>query len=156
MRVVSVVLVALGMNAILNVFGIDWRLLIINLVNFGLLLLALWYFLYAPLTGMLKKRRDLVAQGVKDAERAAHHLARAEELRSQKLAEAGKEADALMAEARAAAAEREREERAKGEAAVERMRAEAEAEALELKSQALRESKEEVAKLIVLGMERLK
>src|SRR3989344_8562802 len=97
------------MQAILTVFGIDWHLLVINLVNFGLLLLALWYFLYTPLTGMLKKRREMVAQGVKDAERAAHHLARAEELRLEKVAEAGKEADAMLSHARKAAGEKERE-----------------------------------------------
>ena len=142
------------MSAIFNVFGIDWRLLTINLVNFGLLLLALWYFLYGPLTAMLKKRRELVAQGVHDAQRAAHHLARAEELRSQKLVEAGKEADAVLMNARKAAMQTERELAARGEAAAARALKEAEAQAQEMKAQALRESREEVAKLVVLGIER--
>lgn len=142
------------MSAILTVFGIDWHLLVINLVNFGLLLLALWYFLYGPLTGMLKKRREMVAQGVHDAERAAHHLARAEELRLEKVAEAGKEADAMLSHARKAAGEKERELVAKGEAAAARVVALAEAQAGELKAEALRENKEDVAKLIVLGIEK--
>lgn len=142
------------MQAILDVFGIDWHLLVINLVNFGLLLLALWYFLYTPLMDMLRKRREMVARGVRDAEKAAHHLARAEELRLEKVAEAGKEADRMLSNARRLAGEKERELIAKGEAAAARVVAEAEAEARELKAGALRESRDEVAKLVVLGLER--
>jgi F0F1-type ATP synthase membrane subunit b/b' len=70
------------------------------------------------------------------------------------LAKAGREADQLVDEARAAAAQKERELRAQGEAAAQAAIAQAEAEALEMKAQALEESKKEVAKLIVLGIEK--
>ena len=43
------------MGQVLAAFGIDWRLLLINSINFGLLLLALWYFLYGPLMKMLEE-----------------------------------------------------------------------------------------------------
>ena len=143
------------MAQVLSTFGIDWRLLIVNAVNFALVLLALWYFLYAPVMKMLEERRQRVAQGVRDAEAAAAELAATQAARAGVLAAAGKEADHVMAAARAAGAAKERELAQKGEAAAALAVREAQARAEELKARAIEESRQEVAKLIVLGLERL-
>ena len=142
------------MSAVLSTFGIDWRLLLINAVNFCLLMLALWYFLYGPITAMLEERRQKVAKGVEDAQAAAVKLAEIEGSRKEVLAHAGKEADAIVAEARAAALQKEHDILAAGEARAGQALKEAAAQALELKTQAIEESKQEVAKLIVLGMQK--
>ena len=142
------------MEAILTTFGIDWRLLLINAVNFGILLVGLWYFLYGPIMRMLESRRRTVAQGVEAAEAAQEQLAEVEAKRTETLAKAGKEADALVASARAAAVAKEREILARGEAAAEASLREAAAHAQDLKEKALQESKQELAKLIVLGIEK--
>jgi len=144
------------MSQILTTFGIDWHLLLVNAINFGLLLLVLWYFLYAPVMKMLEERRARVAQGVRDAEAAAQKLREIEAARAATLAAAGKEADALMAAARAAGVQKERDLVQKGEEAAQRAVAEAQAQALDMKSRSIEESKQEVAKLIVLGMEKIK
>ena len=144
------------MSAVLTTFGVDWHLLLINAINFGLLLLVLWYFLYAPVMKMLEERRERVVQGVRDAEAAAQKLHEIEASRASALAQAGKEADALVAAARAAGTQKERDLVQKGEAAAQRAVAEAQAQALELKTRSIEESKQEVAKLIVLGMEKIK
>ncbi len=143
------------MSQLFAAFGIDWRLLVINLINFGVLLVALRYFLYGPLTTMLENRRLKVQKGVEDANAAEARLREIEEARSGMLASAGSEADELLKKARAAAQEKERTLVAAAEAAAARTTAEAETRAKELKAQALEESKQEVAKLVVLGMERV-
>ncbi|MDO8518400.1 MAG: ATP synthase F0 subunit B [bacterium] len=143
------------MTQVFAAFGIDWRLLIINSVNFGLLMLALWYFLYGPLTKMLDTRREKLANGVRDAESAKLKLEEIEQSRASMLAQAGTEADAVLAHARAAGVARERELAQAGEAAATAAVREAEQQAHELKAQALVESKQEVAKLIVLGIDKL-
>ena len=135
-------------------FGIDWRLLIINIINFSLLLLVLWYFLYSPLTTMLATRRQKVADGVRDADEAKHHLKQIEESRANLLAKAGQEADEVVAKARAAGLAKGQEIVSASELSAERLLKDAALSAEELKAQALRESKQEVAKLIVLGVER--
>jgi len=143
------------MSAIISAFGIDWRLLIIDCINFGLLLFLLQRFLYAPMMAMLEKRRAMIEQGVVDARRAAHHLAETDEARSEVLAQAGKEADEVLSRARTAAARKEKESAAEAEAAAARVAAQAQAEARELKERAITESKQEIAKLVVLGTEKL-
>jgi len=142
------------MTEVLAAFGIDWRLLAINMVNFGLLLLALWYFLYGPLMRILDERRRTVQKGVEDARAAVREREAIEHSRQGILAEAGKEADVLLSEAREAAVTKERELRARGEAQAQAALEEAGREAQELKRQALEESKREVAQLIVLGIEK--
>jgi F-type H+-transporting ATPase subunit b len=143
------------MQALVSAFGIDWRLLLIDGINFGLLLLALWYFLYGPLTAMLEARRQKVAQGVRDAEEAQVKLHEIEAARGGILANAGQEADELLKKARIAAQEKERTMIATAEAAAARTAKEAQMQALELKAQAIEESKQELAKLVVLGMEKM-
>jgi len=143
------------MEAIFTTFGIDWRLLLINGINFGLLLGVLWYFMYTPVMRMLEERREKVSQGVRDAEAAQIKLSEIEGTRQNILAGAGKEADALVAAARAAGGAKERELRSSGEAAAATLVRDAEAQAAEMKARSIEESKQEVAKLIVLGMEKI-
>lgn len=143
------------MSAVFAAFGIDWRLLLINSINFGLLLLALWYFLYAPLMRVLEERRQKVAGGVHDAEAAEIKLREIEAAKHGILAGAGAEADDLLKKARLAGQEKERALVAAAEAAAARINTDAQKQAAELKAQALEESKQEVAKLVVLGMEKV-
>lgn len=143
------------MNQLFAAFGIDWRLLLINLFNFGLLLAALWYFLYGPLTKMLEERRQKVIEGVDAARDARHRLEEIERSRAAMLAAAGKEADEVLSQARLAAAAKERELLGASEASAAALLREAEAQAKELEREAIEKSKQEVAKLIVLGMEKM-
>jgi len=142
------------MSDLFAAFGIDWRLLLVNGVNFGLLLLGLWYFLYKPLTSMLEARRQKMADGIRDAEAAAHELRKIEEARTDLLAQAGKEAETLVSRARALGAEKQRALVEAGEANAATLLTEAAAQAVQLKEEAIAQSKQEVAKLIVLGIER--
>ena len=142
------------MDAIFTTFGIDWHLLLINAVNFGLLLLGLWYFVYGPVSAMLDERRKVVAEGVEAANKAQAELAEVQAAKGEKLAAAGKEADSIVAAARAAGTAREREMVAAGENQAAQIIEQGKREADELKAKALQESKAEVAKLIVLGVEK--
>jgi F-type H+-transporting ATPase subunit b len=143
------------MSQVFAAFGIDWRLLGIDIVNFGLLLLALWYFLYGPLMRMLEVRRQKVAEGVRDADAARRALDEIERSRGALLAKARQEADSVLSSASAAAAQKGRDMLAQAEDAAANVLRDAHAQSMELKRRTLAESKEEVAKLIVLGMEKL-
>lgn len=143
------------MQQIFGIFGIDWRLLLINTINFALVLFVLWYFFYGPLMRMLETRRQKVAQGVRDAEEAAARLREVARQKEKILGAAGKEADELLDKARVAAAAREREMLAHSERLAAGVVSEAALQAEELKAQALEESRQEVAKLVVLGVEKM-
>lgn len=143
------------MEQILTTFGIDWRLLAIHGANFGLLMALLWYFLYTPVLRMLEERRRTVTEGVEAAQKAQHELRDIESSRKSLLAQAGKEADEVLAQARASGAHKERELLARGEAAAEALVRDAQLQAREAQAEALRRAKEETAKLVVLGVEKM-
>ena len=105
------------MSQLFSAFGLDWRLLLINLLNFGLLLWLLRRYAYGPLTKMLSDRRTLIQTGVANAAAAEAQLKEVVDARSTMLAEAGKEADTILSNARLGGAEKERTLVAQGEQA---------------------------------------
>jgi F-type H+-transporting ATPase subunit b len=58
------------MEQVVGIFGIDARLLVIQMVNFLILLVLLHRFLYKPLVGMMEKRRLEIEKGLDDAKQA--------------------------------------------------------------------------------------
>ena len=63
------------MNELFAAFGLNWKLLLIQLVNFGLLLSVLSYFLYKPVLRIIDERQKKIAEGVRIAEEATQRLA---------------------------------------------------------------------------------
>jgi F0F1-type ATP synthase membrane subunit b/b' len=50
------------MEAIVEAFGIDAHLIIVQIVNFAILMAALGYFLYTPILNLLRDREEKIAQ----------------------------------------------------------------------------------------------
>jgi F-type H+-transporting ATPase subunit b len=142
------------MEQIIETFGIDWRVLIVQIVNFALLLGLLWHFLYKPLVKLIESRREQIIKGVADAERAEAALRDADAKKADVLAQASIEADELIASAREKGKQKEADIVDEAKQKSERMLAEATMKGDEMKRQALEESKEEMARLIVLGAEK--
>lgn len=141
------------MQEIATVFGLNWKLLLVQAVNFGVLLVVLWYFLYRPVLAMLDARREKVAQGVHDAEAAHERLAEIEGERDTVLKEATASAETYLQSAKERAQEQASGIVAEAHARAEASLTSAQQRADELKEQALRESKEEIGKAAILAAE---
>ncbi len=143
------------MQEITSVFGINWKLLLVQAVNFAVLLAALWYFLYRPVMRLLDKRREKIAQGIKDAEAAALKLEAAEAEKAAALRRATTEAEAIIE--RAHEREKTQKEEFRADLHAEGVRAitEAAARAEEIKRAAREESREEIARLAVLAAKKV-
>jgi F-type H+-transporting ATPase subunit b len=142
------------MEQLIQAFGIDWRVILVQMVNFAILLTALWYFLYKPFTALIEKRRAHIIQGIADAERAHKALMDADAKKAEILAHATLNSERMLLVAREQAKQKEAEIIAQAQARSERILREADLKGKEIKEEALRESKEEIAKLIVLGTEK--
>ena len=143
------------MEQIVSTFGIDWKLLIAQSVNFVVLLVALSYFLYKPVLGMLEKRETMLKKQVEDSEAATTAREATESERSGIIAAAEAAAQELTARA-AAEGKRERESIVK--AAQDRAEAalkDADAQAKEAKRRAIAESEKEIARAAVLAAEKI-
>src|SRR6267378_3500117 len=94
------------MSQLFAAFGIDWKLLLIQGLNFGLLLVVLSYFLYKPILKIIDERREKIAEGVRTAEAASRRLAEAKEEGDKQIGEAAREAQSIIASARSSGEER--------------------------------------------------
>ena len=142
------------MDALLA-FGINWKLLLIQMVNFGLLLAILYRYLYKPLFAMLDKRQAEIAKGLKDAEASSKER---EEIASSKadiLQSAREEGGKIVDELRKEGSVEERKLIKDAQEKSQSLIAEAKQKAEEEKAYILRESEKEVAKMAVLAAEKV-
>ncbi len=137
------------------VFGLNWKLLLIQAVNFGIVLFVLHRFLYRPLLHMIDERRLTIRKGVADAEEAARKLALASDESKRVIREAEVRGNKVLERATVAAKEKEAEllKAAEGRARIEKEEAKREAEATVV--QAVEESQHEIARLAVLAAEKI-
>ena len=143
------------MGELFSTFGINVKLLIIQMVNFGILLLALWYFLYTPILKMIDERRRKIEKGVKDAEEAEKRLGDIELERDGIFTEARKQADSIVGEAKERAVEKEKEMLTEAEHRALATERAAEERALETQAKALRESNAQIAQAAMLAAEKI-
>lgn len=143
------------MESILDAFGIDWKMLLAQLVNYGILIAALTWLLYRPVLRMLDERREKIAQGVRDAERAAEAAANADVAAAAVVRTAETEAESIVTSARDMATNEKTRIVKEAEARAEQVAKDAEARAAETALRAQRESEKEVARLAVLAAEKV-
>ena len=143
------------MESLLDAFGIDWKLLLAQLVNFGVLLAALTWFLYKPVMKTLDERKAKIAQGVLDAERAAEAAATADADAAKVVKGAEGEAEGIVSSARDLAGAEKARIMKEAETRAAAVAADAEARAQETAAKALRDSEKEIARIAVLAAEKV-
>ena len=143
------------MQALFAAFGLNGSLILAQAVNFGIVLIALTYFLYKPINKVLDARQKKVAKGIEDANNAAEKLATADGIASAKLTTAETEAEGIMLSARDAAKSEKNRILKEAEDRAAHVAADADARAKEASAKMLRESEKEVARLAVLAAEKI-
>lgn len=142
------------MSDLITAFGINWKLLVIQAINFGLLLFILRRYLYKPVLAMLEERRIVVEKGVEDAHAAKEALENAEQEKTEVISRAVLEANALVNESKKHGAEEEQKIIRTAEDKSFQLVAAAEKRAEEEKARIIREAEKEIARMVVLGMEK--
>jgi len=87
----------------LSKLGIDFKVLIAQIINFGILFLILRHFLYRPILGALESRKKRIQESLEKAAEIEKKSAAAEEEVRNRILKANKEADGIIEEARLAA-----------------------------------------------------
>ena len=86
------------MDSLLTQLGIDWKLLIAQIINFLVLLAILYKFLYKPVFKILHDREEKIEKSLRQAERIEKNLFESEAEKSKIVAEARNEAGKVIAE----------------------------------------------------------
>ncbi|QQR65222.1 ATP synthase F0 subunit B [Candidatus Kaiserbacteria bacterium] len=143
------------MEEIIHAFGIDWRLIVIQILNFSILMGLLGYFLYTPVLKMLADRESKIKKGIEDAEHAAQARTDALAEKAVIVKEAHTEAGAIYSRATLSAEEKEKAMLREAGEKIARDIQNAKQLAADLKTQALKESEAEIAKVAFLAAEKV-
>ncbi len=143
------------MGELFSTFGINVSLLIAQIINFGVLLLALWYFLYRPVLSMIDARQRKIEEGVQNAEAATTRLKEIEGERDAVLKQASLSAEEILATSKSRAQEKATQTLADASNRAESIVSNAQKQAEEAKTQALRESQAEISKAAILAAEKI-
>lgn len=143
------------MQELFAAFGLDIKLLLIQALNFAILLAVLWKFLYTPVLKMIDERREKIAEGVQKAEAADRRLAEAAQEGKVLIASASKEAETIVLSARGRAEQEASEVAKRAQERADQLLAEAQARAEEAKRQALSAGQKEIARAAMLAAEKI-
>lgn len=145
-----------GVAAVIaGTFGLNAKLFLAQLFNFGLLVLILWRILYKPLVSHMESRAQRIAEGLENAKHYDEKLAKLEVERLAVLAQADGEARQKLAHADQEVMRILSDGRGKAEAYIGEVRARAAAEISQAKDDMLTEVRRESADLVVLAAEKV-
>jgi len=95
--------ISLCLMEVLAKLGVDWKLLLAQVVNFLVLLWVLRRFAYKPMLKFLDDRSKKIEAGLRDAKRASEKLSEIEQREREVLEAAKKESGAIVARAKESA-----------------------------------------------------
>lgn len=81
---------------ILTNFGVQWNLLLAQIVNFLIIFFVLKKFFYKPIAKALDDRKQKIAEGLKNAETVEKRLAETEEKTAKLISDARREAQTII------------------------------------------------------------
>ena len=140
---------------VLAKLGIEWKLLLAQVVNFLILLFVLRRYAYRPMLEFLEKRSKRIEQGLRDAKAAGEKLLSIEARERETLEKAREEASSVIARAREASEKVGAKILAESKAESERLLSEARKK-LDGEREAMRaELKKELVGLVLLATEKV-
>lgn len=143
------------MDQLFAAFGIDWKVLLAQSVNFGVLLVGLTYFLYKPILKLLKERQETIAKGVQDAEDAAKKVKEIDASRAETIQKAEREAEEIVGRGVSEGKTERAQIVERAQSQSDSILSDARQQADEIKRQALAQSEKEIAKTAVLAAEKI-
>jgi len=143
------------MSELFTKLGIDWKLLIAQIVNFLVLLFVLWKFAYGPVLAMLEKRQKKIEKGLADADEAGKKLEESAEKQKEILKNARTEAKDIVEKAREQAEKSKSEIAFEAKAQAEKIIISVKAEIEQEKQKTIAEIKSEIGSLVVAATEKI-
>ncbi len=137
------------MGEMVDSLGISWQGLVVQLVNFGILLALLGAFAYKPIMRMLDERTERIREGLEKSEEAEKRAADIDLEAKKALEEARKEGQAMMAQAKETADKRREEDIAQAKKDAEALLERARGEILLEKDRAISELRKEFADITI-------
>ncbi len=139
----------------MDALGIEWPLLLAQVVNFLMLIVLLRMFLYKPVLNMLNARKERIAQSMKDAERVSAAAREAEQEKAKVLEQARREAQEIRVQATRDAEKIAQDVRSRADLEATEIRMKAQVDAAKQAELALADANKQIADLAMMATEKL-
>lgn len=143
------------MSELLAKLGIDWKLLIAQIINFLILLFVLYKFAYGPILAILEKRQKKIEKGLAEAEEARKKLEESKKRQKEILQKARHEAKEIVEKAHIQAEKMKSEITETAKKQAEKIIQEARKDIEMEKEKTISEIKSEIGELVVAATERV-
>jgi F-type H+-transporting ATPase subunit b len=140
---------------IFSAFGLDIKILIAQLINFGILLFILWKFAYKPMFKILDDRKKKIETGIENAAKAEEKLREVGEEEKKIMVEAKKQAAKILDEARVMAEESRKKNIEKTKEEIGQLINQEKESMHQEKAEILKSINREVADLVVATVEKV-
>jgi F-type H+-transporting ATPase subunit b len=140
---------------ILQLFGVDWKLMLAQLVNFVIVLVVLWRFALKPLTKTMEARNNEIAKGLSDARQAAERLQQVESEAKEQINKARQEAMLILEKTQAQAESSRKLATTKTKQEVATLITKAKQQIEAEKNMLVDEARQDLANLLVIAVEKV-
>ena len=140
---------------LLGTLGINYKLFLAQLLNFGLVVFVIWKWVYTPLLKILDERTAKIAQGLKDAKESAALRASSSEEKDAIVAEARANARQIVEESEVIAQKVADERVQKTKEEVERIVTQGKDQLQSEREKMVRDVKAEIADILVMATEKI-
>ncbi len=143
------------MDSFITTFHIDWKIIIAQAINFGVVLVILYFLVLKPLRKLMAEREAKIVGGLNDAKENAALLAASKAEYEKVLAQARTEAHEIFQEGKKEAEAKKTEMLARAQADVESMIAAGKKNLENEKAKMVEDAKREIVSLVVGATEKL-
>jgi len=142
-------------GGVLGTLGINWKLFLAQLVNFGIVLFVFWRWIVKPLGTTLTKRQERIEEGLKNAELTEAEKKKFEEWKIAEMKKVRNEADHILRTTTDTANKIKQETIVEAQHQANKVLDQAKANIESEKNQMLKEVKQEIATLVVTASEKI-
>ena len=143
------------MDSLIGTFHIDWKLILAQVVNFGIVFFVLYRFAIKPLGRVMDERKETMKKGLSDAQRHAELAEQAETLYNEELSKARIDAQALVKEMKTEVAKEKEIMIQQAGADAQKILDEGRKALQDEKHHMIEEVEKEIAKLVVMATEKV-
>lgn len=139
------------MQELIHKLGIEPKLLIAQIINFSILLLLLYKFLYKPVLSILQKRENYIKHSLHEAQEVEKRSKEFETWKTDEMKKAKEETNAILEKAIVESEKIKNETVEKAKLRTDELMDKAEKELVAQKEQMLLEARKEIGNLVILA-----
>lgn len=143
------------MQDLISTFHIDWKLMVAQLINFGLVFMALYFIAAKPLSKLIKDRTKEITDGLDNAKKAESEIANANVKKEEIVREAKNNAKKIVATSQADGKEMIKEAKIKADLEKEEIIKQAKIDAEKEKKNTDEQIRKETATLVSEGVRKV-